>query len=118
MGQPEDLMGAVTFLSSDASSYITGQLLHLFYFEIGKTKANNFAGADLRVGLYSPISLSTSPATIMCLTIPKARFNFFTMVFMTKEKDFANLPTFRRWLYHHLDSLESVLCSEFFPFLA
>ncbi len=25
MGQPEDLMGAVTFLSSDASSYVTGQ---------------------------------------------------------------------------------------------
>jgi NAD(P)-dependent dehydrogenase (short-subunit alcohol dehydrogenase family) len=24
MGQPEDLMGAVTFLSSDASGYITG----------------------------------------------------------------------------------------------
>jgi len=24
MGQPEDLMGAVTFLSSDASAYITG----------------------------------------------------------------------------------------------
>jgi NAD(P)-dependent dehydrogenase (short-subunit alcohol dehydrogenase family) len=56
MGQPEDLMGAVTFLSSDASSYVTGQLLHLFYFKIGKTNANNFAGADLRVGLYSPIT--------------------------------------------------------------
>jgi hypothetical protein len=27
MGQPEDLMGAVTFLSSDASSYVTGQHL-------------------------------------------------------------------------------------------
>lgn len=25
MGQPEDLMGAVTFLSSDASGYITGK---------------------------------------------------------------------------------------------
>jgi NAD(P)-dependent dehydrogenase (short-subunit alcohol dehydrogenase family) len=25
MGQPEDLMGAVTFLSSDASSYVTGE---------------------------------------------------------------------------------------------
>jgi hypothetical protein len=109
MGQPEDLMGAVTFLSSDASSYITGQLLHLFYFEIGKTKANNFAGADLRVGLYSPISLSTPPVTIICLIIPKARFNNCIMVFMPKEEDFANLPTFRRWLYHHLDSLESVL---------
>lgn len=24
MGQPEDLMGAVTFLSSDASNYVTG----------------------------------------------------------------------------------------------
>jgi D-arabinitol 2-dehydrogenase len=24
MGQPEDLMGAVTYLSSDASSYVTG----------------------------------------------------------------------------------------------
>lgn len=24
MGQPEDLMGAVTFLLSDASSYVTG----------------------------------------------------------------------------------------------
>jgi hypothetical protein len=105
MGQPEDLMGAVTFLSSDASSYITGQLLHFLYLEIGKTKANNFAGADLRVGLYSPISLYTSPATIICLTIPKARFNIFAMVLMTTEKDFANLPAFRRWLYHHLDSL-------------
>jgi D-arabinitol 2-dehydrogenase len=24
MGRPEDLMGAVTFLSSDASAYVTG----------------------------------------------------------------------------------------------
>lgn len=24
MGQPEDLMGAVTFLASDASGYVTG----------------------------------------------------------------------------------------------
>lgn len=24
MGQPEDLMGAVTYLSSDASNYVTG----------------------------------------------------------------------------------------------
>lgn len=28
MGQPEDLMGAVTFLSSDASAYVTGTYLH------------------------------------------------------------------------------------------
>lgn len=26
MGDPEDLMGAVTFLSSDASGYVTGKL--------------------------------------------------------------------------------------------
>jgi hypothetical protein len=109
MGQPEDLMGAVTFLSSDASSYVTGQLLRLPCFEIGKTKANNFTGADLRVGVCSPISLSTTPATIICITIPKTRLNIFTMVLMTTEKDFANLPAFRRWLYRHLDSLWSVL---------
>lgn len=46
MGQPEDLMGAVTFLSSDASAYVTGifspQSLH---FEQVLTTA----GADLRV---------------------------------------------------------------------
>ena len=30
MGQPEDLMGAVTFLSSDASGYITGTLSILY----------------------------------------------------------------------------------------
>lgn len=62
MGQPEDLMGAVTFLSSDASSYVTGKepllhphlqsylgalLLRSFTFE---HFTNTFrAGADLRV---------------------------------------------------------------------
>jgi NAD(P)-dependent dehydrogenase (short-subunit alcohol dehydrogenase family) len=29
MGQPEDLMGAVTFLSSDASAYVTGKTFPL-----------------------------------------------------------------------------------------
>lgn len=29
MGQPEDLMGAVTFLSSDASNYVTGAELRV-----------------------------------------------------------------------------------------
>jgi NAD(P)-dependent dehydrogenase (short-subunit alcohol dehydrogenase family) len=28
MGQPEDLMGAVTFLCSDASGYVTGAFCH------------------------------------------------------------------------------------------
>jgi NAD(P)-dependent dehydrogenase (short-subunit alcohol dehydrogenase family) len=27
MGQPEDLMGAVTYLSSDAAAYVTGKPL-------------------------------------------------------------------------------------------
>lgn len=31
MGQPEDLMGAVTFLSSDASAYVTGADLRGLY---------------------------------------------------------------------------------------
>jgi NAD(P)-dependent dehydrogenase (short-subunit alcohol dehydrogenase family) len=61
MGQPEDLMGAVTFLSSDASSYVTGQHLLLHPYPSIFTPvilgalcleycANHFrVGADLRV---------------------------------------------------------------------
>lgn len=50
MGQPEDLMGAVTFLSSDASAYVTGELAILLCHEtyyVGNT--DFFVGADLRV---------------------------------------------------------------------
>ena len=31
MGNPEDLMGAVTFLSSDASAYVTGAYVYLSF---------------------------------------------------------------------------------------
>jgi NAD(P)-dependent dehydrogenase (short-subunit alcohol dehydrogenase family) len=62
MGQPEDLMGAVTFLSSDASSYVTGKeplLYPHFQIYLGTILLRSFtlkhftnafrAGADLRV---------------------------------------------------------------------
>jgi hypothetical protein len=60
MGQPEDLMGAVTFLSSDASSYVTGEQQFLpplhcylspaFLGFVFDQPANTFrVGADLRV---------------------------------------------------------------------
>jgi NAD(P)-dependent dehydrogenase (short-subunit alcohol dehydrogenase family) len=44
MGQPEDLMGAVTFLSSDASAYITGTSFAFHFAKIGdfwRTKTDN-----------------------------------------------------------------------------
>ena len=46
MGRPEDLMGAVTFLLSDASAYITGTSSLLFSLIV---RANISTGADLRV---------------------------------------------------------------------
>jgi len=60
MGQPEDLMGAVTFLSSDASSYVTGEqpLLaphpHIYLptflaLQLNGLLTRFLAGADLRV---------------------------------------------------------------------
>jgi len=48
MGRPEDLMGAVTFLLSDASAYVTGESSFNssgFFF----TLLTRFLGADLRV---------------------------------------------------------------------
>jgi NAD(P)-dependent dehydrogenase (short-subunit alcohol dehydrogenase family) len=38
MGNPEDLMGAVTFLSSDASAYVTGAYVPSFLHPIGRAR--------------------------------------------------------------------------------
>jgi len=48
MGRPEDLMGAVTFLLSDASAYVTGES-SLDSFLASFTLLTRSLGADLRV---------------------------------------------------------------------
>jgi NAD(P)-dependent dehydrogenase (short-subunit alcohol dehydrogenase family) len=54
MGQPEDLMGAVTFLCSDASGYVTGAFCH---FAIARCGAQIMATGGTRLAR-APLPIS------------------------------------------------------------
>jgi hypothetical protein len=75
MGQPEDLMGAVTFLSSDASAYVTGlppSPRPAPRISPG-TLLMSHAGADLRVDggytVWSPLPLSPLLSSVQCTVL-------------------------------------------------